>query len=401
MRGGHYLRRRASAYQFRFALPRRLVCLCGRREILLGLGAIPYALAVQRARILRSRVEDLMAELNLVAVKADAERRIRAWIDAQIASLENDLAAHGSSYLSKREGAGMGVDAAFETDALMRAAGRAAVEDILRPTITSVLSGRLPLAKSDLRRVVADIGAEAGIDSAAAGAAQPLIERVILRGFATWLDERLSLEVGEISPVAAHVSASIPEPEPEPEPEVAEPTFLAHWADFVADKRSLGDWKVDMAANASASQRTFVALIGDVPASAITRTVAATYRSDLLTLPRDYDKAARWRSLTLPEVVEIVRRAQSSEPPEKIRTLSTTTTNKHLTNLSTYWGWLQDTGRIAESLANPFAKLKTKRLRGRAARKLRPMWPTELETRLFSSPVWTGCQSIHRRSRPG
>ena len=156
-----------------------------------------------------------------------------------------------------------------------------------------------------------------------------------------------------------------------------------------------------MAANASASQRTFVALIGDVPASAITRTVAATYRSDLLALPRDYDKAARWRSLTLPEVVEIVRRAQSSEPPEKIRTLSTTTTNKHLTNLSTYWGWLQDTGRIAKSLANPFSKLKTKRLRGRAARQLRPMWPKELEAKLFSSPVWTGCRSIHRRSRPG
>lgn len=81
--------------------------------------------------------------------------------------------------------------------------------------------------------------------------------------------------------------------------------------------------------------------------------------------------------------------------------LTATTANKHLTNLSTYWNWLEQHGRLPEGLKNPFPGLKSKRSRGRAARDERMMWPERLERKLYESPVWTGCHSIHRRSKPG
>ena len=149
-----------------------------------------------------------MTDLTLVVTKADAERRIRAWIDAQVDALERDLATHGSSYLSETEAAAMPPTQAQDVDALLRAVGRISVENNLRPTIAAILAGRLSLASTELGPVVDRMSAEAGIDLTAAGAERPILERIALRGLSTWFDKRLSLEAGAIEPIAEPSAAS-------------------------------------------------------------------------------------------------------------------------------------------------------------------------------------------------
>jgi hypothetical protein len=194
-------------------------------EIVVGLRTTSHAQALSRARVLRVRVKKLMSELDLVATKTEAERKIRAWIDASIAGFETDLAARGTTYFDGAEIAQMGAEAAASGDMLLRGCARFHFQDDLRPQIRRVLGGLLPLADTQLAATVADIAAEAGLALEVAGASRALVERIVLRGLATLLDERLAHEGGAIAPVAK-LPAMPPPPTREP---TSEPSFFCHW----------------------------------------------------------------------------------------------------------------------------------------------------------------------------
>ncbi|WP_036308625.1 DUF6538 domain-containing protein [Methylosinus sp. LW3] len=404
MKSGCNLRRRASAYQFRFALPQRLASFLGRREIVVGLRTTAYRLAIKRARVLRTRVERLMEELDLVTVKAEAERLVRAWIDRQVAAVENNLASHGASYFDAEEAARLGPEFLQETQNLFYTVARINHEDDLRPAIAALLAGQMAEARPFLREAMKMACAEIGIaEEKLDGPAGPMIERAVLRGFLTLFDEKFAIEGGEVEPVPRYVAAPAqPTPQPAAAPAPApEKPFFAAWDDFVESKTTLKEWKADMPNNARSARNTFEALVGDPQPTRITKAVVSDYKADLLRLPRYYDKSRQWRDLPLTKVGAAVVKFRDENPKETVPMLTPTTANKHLTNLSTYWNWLEQNGRLPEGLKNPFPGLKSKRRRGRAARDERQMWPETLERKLYESPVWTGCLSIHRRSRPG
>jgi integrase len=156
-----------------------------------------------------------------------------------------------------------------------------------------------------------------------------------------------------------------------------------------------------MPANAGVARTVFTALRGNLTPSALSKQVASEFRDALFELPRLYDKDRRWRDLPLAEVAAAVADYRKRDQKFIVALISKTTVSKHLTNLSTYWSWRHANGRIPEAFKNPFLKLGSKRARGNAAREARPQWPEELEKALFTSPVWTGCQSLHRRTKAG
>lgn len=409
MKSGCNLRRRASAYQFRFALPQRLASFLGRREIVVGLRTTVYRIAIKRARVLRTRVERLMEELDLVTVKAEVERLVRAWIDRQVVAVENNLATHGASYFDADEAARLGPEFLRETQNLFYTVARIDHEDDLRPAIATLLAGQMAEARPFLREAMKMACAEIGIaEEKLDGPAGPMIERAVLRGFLTLFDEKFAIEGGEVEPVPRSAAAPAPPP---PQPSAPQPSaapapapekpFFAAWDAFVESKTRVKEWKADMPNNARSARNTFEALVGDPPPTRITKAVVSDYKADLLRLPRYYDKARQWRDLPLAKVGAAVEKFREANPKETVAMLTPTTANKHLTNLSTYWNWLEQNGRLPEGLKNPFPGLKSKRRRGRAAREERQMWPEALERKLYESPVWTGCLSIHRRSRPG
>jgi hypothetical protein len=81
--------------------------------------------------------------------------------------------------------------------------------------------------------------------------------------------------------------------------------------------------------------------------------------------------------------------------------VSPVTANKHIGNLMEYFEYLRKTKKVDREVVNPFKGLITPRKKGRAARHERKAWPLPLARKLFSSPLYSGCQSIHRRARPG
>jgi hypothetical protein len=64
LRYGQNLRRRGSAYAFRFVVPTRFVSCLVTREIVLALKTTDYRIAIGRARVLRSSAESLTSDLD-------------------------------------------------------------------------------------------------------------------------------------------------------------------------------------------------------------------------------------------------------------------------------------------------------------------------------------------------
>ena len=86
---------------------------------------------------------------------------------------------------------------------------------------------------------------------------------------------------------------------------------------------------------------------------------------------------------------------------KKLKLASPVTANKHLVNLVEYWEHLALHTKIPPGFDNPFRGHLTARPRGRAARDEHPMWPADLDRALFTSTLYSGCQSIFRRGKPG
>jgi hypothetical protein len=70
-------------------------------------------------------------------------------------------------------------------------------------------------------------------------------------------------------------------------------------------------------------------------------------------------------------------------------------------NLIEYWDYLALNSKIPRGLENPFRGHLTARRQGRAARGEHPMWPQDLNAKLFTNTLYAGCKSIHRRGLPG
>jgi integrase len=88
--------------------------------------------------------------------------------------------------------------------------------------------------------------------------------------------------------------------------------------------------------------------------------------------------------------------ALDKERANKPERLSTRTVQRHLTALSTLWADAISRDYVAANLFSGFKFSRQAR-----AQDQRDMWESADLVRLFATPVWSGCQSPHRRSAPG
>jgi site-specific recombinase XerD len=127
-----------------------------------------------------------------------------------------------------------------------------------------------------------------------------------------------------------------------------------------------------------------------MPVAAYERKHLAAFYDLLLSLPKLYSKSAEWRGLSL---AAIVARAKGADHER----LSMTTVKRHFAALSRFFAKMKERGEYAgENPAHGFDFDDNRRDRDK-----RSMWQGDPLRRLFSSPVWTGCLSEARRSKPG
>jgi integrase len=200
--------------------------------------------------------------------------------------------------------------------------------------------------------------------------------------------DRLLLAALE-EPAAIPRAASKPEAVSSPVPVPAGPPFSEEAEAFRQAQLRRKVWEQQTALQARKTFELFAEHFGDRPLAHFTRRDAARFKELLEDLPANYGKAPQYRSLTADQIVE---RSRSLD----VRRLSPRTVQRHFAALASLWASVIEHGRAD---ANIFADWKF--AASKRARDQRQMWEKDELQALFSSPVWAGCQSPHRRSKPG
>ena len=169
------------------------------------------------------------------------------------------------------------------------------------------------------------------------------------------------------------------------------PTLGAASAAFIEQQLAANHWDKQTALQSRKSYELFGAVAGDKPLGAYTRQDAATFKNTLERLPADYGKAPGFRGKSPLEIIALDK--ERANKPER---LSTRTVQRHLTALSTLWADAISRDYVTVNLFSGFKFSRQAR-----AQDQRDMWESADLARLFATPVWSGCQSPHRRSAPG
>ncbi|MGF7153279.1 integrase [Novosphingobium gossypii] len=148
-------------------------------------------------------------------------------------------------------------------------------------------------------------------------------------------------------------------------------------------------WERQTFLQARATYSIFSEFAGDRPLNQYVRADAGRFKALLEDLPANYSKAVEFRGLSATAIVEL---ALDMDVPR----LSSRTVQRHFAALSTLWDSAIEQDTVTTNIFNDWKFHAAKQ-----ARDQRQMWHSEELDVLFHSPVWTGCQSEHRRSKPG
>ena len=179
------------------------------------------------------------------------------------------------------------------------------------------------------------------------------------------------------------------EPAPSPASRAAGPAFSEEAESFRQAQLRRKVWEKQTALQARKTYAMFTEFFGDKPLAHFTRRDAARFKELLEDLPANYGKAAEYRGMKAAQIVEITR---SQEVPR----LSPRTVQRHFAALSALWASAIEHERADTNIFADWKFAASKR-----ARDQRQMWEKDELRALFATPVWRGCQSVNRRSKPG
>jgi integrase len=183
-------------------------------------------------------------------------------------------------------------------------------------------------------------------------------------------------------PVASQASPPAPEKPAGPLFSAALPTYIDL---AVKDK----GWRGQSLAQNEATFDMFKEVCGDLPVEQYTRRNLSEFYNTLRALPALYSKDKRWRGMTLAKIVE----AAKDDPAPR---LTMKTVARHFSAMGGFFTYAKRHGLIEGD--NPAHGFEFPR-KGRANSR-RKMWEGDKLTKLFQSPVWTGCHPVFR-SQPG
>jgi integrase len=377
--------RRHGVFYFRRAIPRDLRALLNRAELCCSLRTSDIGAARGLSRSLYLRSEELfeIARSSPMLSEADLARIVQEFY-ARVLEQDNHwrLASAGPLDESMRLAlVARYSELAESTRKDLARSNFGAVDEIGQWMIQKHgLSGKLD--RKD-ERLVQQALLRAGID---------LAEAVRAR-----FEGDFNLEPRDkLLKAAIANAAAAPQPQPginpaaEPKPPQADtPLFTAVAEEFRLTQARLKVWEQQTALQARKTYQLFAEMCGDKPLSAYTKQDATRFKSVLLELPDNYSKAVQYRGMTAEEIANATR---SQDLPR----ISPRTVKRHLTALSALWDSGAERGELSANIFKGFKLPAQKR-----AQDQRSMWTTADLDRLFATPVWRGCQSAARRSKPG
>lgn len=185
-------------------------------------------------------------------------------------------------------------------------------------------------------------------------------------------------------PSAAAAGPQISEPD-----SAHSPMFVERAEEFRQTQERLSVWDPQTALQARSTYKLFAELCNDRPIGGYVRGDAVRFKDMLRELPAAYGKAAEYRNLKGAEIVAAVAK-------KDIPRLSPRTVQRHLSALSALWKNAVEQGQASTNIFAGF-KLPTQK----KPQDQRDMWSSDKLQQLFQGPLWSGCQSKDRRSKPG
>ena len=353
-----------------------------RASLFAAFGPVTFRIARRRALTLVLQIDAMISSTDLPK-RAELESAVRHWIDDCVWRQEIKRAETGGiDFFECHEIEKMGREEASELDGLFRFASNMFAPQE-KAAIARVLTGGTPNERH--RSIITEAARQIGITTDPDTVAGRLVERTILRGYATLLDE-LRQTITDIP----QVSSAQEKPAP-PAPFI----FTEFWKSFERHKLDNREWKADTASNAEGTKNIFSKLFpGVTVAQLVSNPIASDFKSKLLLLPRHYARGKR-KKMSSEKLIALGRTLPTLDQVQG------PTVNKHIGNLAEYWSYLVKQKKIPTEIQNPFLGLHIPLKRGRKARKERNNWTPTLEKALFDSPLYKGCASIHRRATPG
>ncbi|KQS91254.1 hypothetical protein ASG42_11645 [Rhizobium sp. Leaf391] len=172
-----------------------------------------------------------------------------------------------------------------------------------------------------------------------------------------------------------------------------QPLFSALYTDFSSMMVNRGKWKGQMANQAEATYRLFIAVCGDRAPSKYTRADAMTFRKTAERMPFDYAKAAIYRDLS---PLEVIAHHDALPRDRQSPLLTQKTIKRHFSALSTFWKECFSGGEVDSIIFENFQFSTVKK-----ASDERHQWEKEELQALFHSPIWSGCLSARQRGTKG
>ena len=299
----------------------RLVAFEFSGELIRSLKTSDFQIARRRALILVVNIETMTSSVH-IPKQAEVESAVRRWIDDCVWRREIKRAETGGlDFFENHEIEIMGREEAHWLDGLFRFASNVFAPQE-KTAIARALTGNEP---TELHRsIIAGAAQQIGMSTDPNTVAGRLVERTILRGYATLLDELRQ-------PIIDIPKMSSAEPRP------AQPAsfiFTSHWASFKQHKLDNREWKPDTAENAEGTKNIFDKLFpAATMAQLVAHPVASDFKSKLMLLPRNYSRGER-KTMSAEKLVALGRTLPTKDKVQQA------TVNKHVTNLAEYWSYL-------------------------------------------------------------
>jgi integrase len=406
MQSARYLQKHGHQWRFRSRLPAAAANRLGQQVLVVCLRTGDHREAVRRARAVRSKLERMTDLLSPTLQRAEANQRVRAFIDAEIDALETETMLRGGlKVFSPTETAHMGSENAAELEALFAGVFLALGHDMAQAKIRSRLTGIAPT-----NDVVIDGFLDAARPRVATGVlpGSPdarVLDHLMVSGLAELLQKRRALTAGEpitmpptpqVTVAAASAAASAPH---------AQDPFLTWWDDYVRCKIAEKSWGPENSRDAEATRRLFTALVGPLTVEKIDKKLVGQFRADVFALPQKHAQQKPYKLMAPRDILTGLKTKSFFDHhginPVVLKLKDVKTVEKHTTFLQQYWIYLGKNGIVPEEARNPFAGFGRTRKTKQEARNARKLWEQEQLDTLFTSPLFCGSQSVFRRSTPG
>lgn len=198
-------------------------------------------------------------------------------------------------------------------------------------------------------------------------------------------------------------------------PEATAMTFSQAWQAYCADLTARQQASQGSLRHHYSTIKLWIQIEGDRPIGTYRKSDAAHFRQKVAQLPDDYHRDKVYRNKSIDDIIELAKVREEKHQRKKrekggddeyiaplITRLKSKTINRHISSLSSVFKWCVESGKLPQSYEDLFAKLiKQKKVSKYKLQEERLIWTRADVKKFFNSPLYRGCLSRSRRTKPG